>query len=76
MVSNDKIESFIADNMDALAMDISKGQGATLSTLASLLKIENTASFGKKLQTNFSSIYSSSKVSSAQVIDSVIVLGS
>ena len=74
-VSN-KVESFVADNMDSLALDISNGQGATLNTLASLLKVKDSVAFGKKLQSNFSSIYSSSKVTSAQVIDSVIVLGS
>ena len=74
IVSN-KVKIFVADNMDSLALDISNGQGTTLSTLASLLKIKDTVAFGKKLQTNFSSIYSNENISSAQVIDSVILLG-
>lgn len=71
LVSNDKLNKFVADNMDELAMDISSGQGETLQTVAKLMKVENTEAFSAKLQKNFDNIYSSKNVNSAQVIDSI-----
>ena len=35
-VSNDKLNQFVAQNMDELAMDISAGQGETLNTVANV----------------------------------------
>ncbi|WP_198305430.1 DUF3015 family protein [Arcobacter vandammei] len=70
-VSNDKLHKFVNENMDELAMDISTGKGETLNTLAALMNIENKDEFASKLQANFADIYSSEKVSSAEVIDSI-----
>jgi len=70
-VSNDKLNQFVAQNMDELAMDISAGQGETLNTVAKLMNVENKELFSAKLQANFSNIYSSQNVTSAQVIDSI-----
>jgi len=74
-VSNDKANEFVAGNMDILALDISNGQGEALSTLATLLNISNPDTFATVLQSNFESIYSSSDVTSANVIDSIVALG-
>ena len=73
IVSNDKINKFVADNMDKLAMDISAGHGETLDALAELLKIpaDKRASFYAKLKANFDKIYASTAVESADVIDSI-----
>ena len=73
-VSNEKAKSFVADNMDTLAMDISNGQGESIETLATLLNVEDKASFKAKLQNNFANIYSNSDVTSAQVIDSIVAV--
>ena len=70
-VSNDKLNRFVSENMDELAMDISSGKGETLSTVAKLMNVENTSDFSAKLQANFSTIYSSENVTSATVIDSI-----
>ena len=70
-VSNDKLNKFVSENMDELAMDISSGKGETLSTVAKLMNVENTSDFSAKLQANFSTIYSSENVTSATVIDSI-----
>lgn len=70
-VSNDKLNQFVGENMDELAMDISSGKGETLSTVAKLMNVENTQEFSAKLQANFSEIYTSENVTSAQVIDSI-----
>lgn len=74
IVSNEKVKSFIANNMDQLAMDISAGKGESIDTLATLLKVEDKAEFGTKLQNNFSSIYTSSDVEAASVIDSIVAV--
>ena len=74
-VSNDRANEFVAGNMDALALDISNGQGEALTTLATLLNISNPDTFASVLQSNFDKIYTSSKVSSADVIDNIVSLG-
>jgi len=70
-VSNDKLNQFVNENMDELAMDISAGQGETLNTVAKLMNVENSEVFAAKLQANFSDIYANDNVTSAQVIDSI-----
>ncbi len=74
-VSNDKANEFVAENMDMLALDISNGQGEALSTLATLLHVSNKEQFALALQENFDKIYTSSDVSSADVIDNIVALG-
>ena len=70
-VSNDKLNKFVSENMDELAMDISSGQGETLTTVAKLMNVEDTKAFSSKLQSNFTNIYTSENVTSANVIDSI-----
>ncbi len=70
-VSNDKLNKFVTDNMDELALDISAGKGETLSTVAKLMNVEDTSAFSAKLQANFSNIYTNENVTSAAVIDSL-----
>lgn len=70
-VSNDKLNKFVSENMDELAMDISAGQGETLTTVAKLMNVEDTKAFSSKLQENFTNIYTSENVTSANVIDSI-----
>ena len=70
-VSNDKLNKFVEENMDELALDISAGHGETLSTVAKLMNVENNVEFSAKLQSNFTSIYSNENVTSAAVIDSI-----
>ena len=74
-VSNDKANEFVAENMDALALDISNGQGEALTTLATLLNVSNPDTFAKVLQANFDKIYTSENVNSANVIDNIVALG-
>ena len=70
-VSNDKLNKFVEENMDELALDISAGKGETLETVAKLMNVENNSEFSEKLQANFSNVYSSQNVTSANVIDSI-----
>lgn len=70
-VSNDKLNKFVNDNMDSIAMDISKGNGENLTTLASMMGVKDKALFSKKLQSNFDKIYLSENITSAEVIDNI-----
>lgn len=72
MFVNNETHKFVNDNMDKLALDISVGQGETLNTLATLLKVEDKSSFNAKLQANFEKIYTNENVTSADVIDNII----
>ena len=74
-VSNDKANKFVAENMDALALNISNGQGEALDTLATLLHVSNKDVFASTLQSNFDKIYTSEDVTSAEVIDNIVALG-
>ena len=69
--SNDKLNKFVTENMDELALDISAGKGETLSTVAKLMNVEDTSAFSAKLQANFSNIYTNENVTSSTVIDSI-----
>lgn len=73
-VENEKLHRFVNENMDELAMDISVGNGETLNTVATLMNIEDRATFASKLQANFTSIYANENVSSAEVIDNIAKL--
>ena len=72
-IASNEIHKFVSDNMDELAIDISRGNGERLKTLAEMLKIpaNKRAAFYAKLKTNFSKIYASNKVEAADVIDSI-----
>jgi len=72
-VSNDRLNKFVADNMDSLAQDIAAGKGETLSTVAELMSVpsEKRPVFYAALQANFSKIYTSENVKSADVIDNM-----
>lgn len=74
IVSNDKVNVFVASNMDALATDIANGQGETVDTLAVMMEVEDKAAFVAKLQANFDKIYTADSVSSADVIDNIITI--
>jgi len=60
-------DAFVAENMDALATDIAKGEGEYLDTLASIMKVEDRVAFKALLQMNFDTIYTSSDVTSEEV---------
>ena len=71
--SNQKVNVFVADNMDSLAKDIARGKGEHLDTLASLMNIpqKDRVTFNSKLQKNFSRIYTSGDVTTKEVIRNI-----
>ncbi len=75
-VKNEKLQRFVAENMDELAQDIARGEGRYVDTLADLMGVpaEKRPEFYTKLQKNFDRIFPSESVSSAHVIDTIAVL--
>ena len=71
LVMNETTQRFVASNMDQLSKEIAMGHGEAVETLAELLNVENKASFISSLQKNYNSIYTSSNVKMANVLDNV-----
>ena len=73
---NDKVDTFVADNMDNLAIDIASGQGETLDALAEIAEIDSSAKADlyATLQMNFDNIYSSSDISAQDVSAKILAL--
>jgi hypothetical protein len=73
LIAYEKLNKFVGDNMDNLAMDISRGSGEYLTTLAVLLDVpvEGRAGFCSLLQANFSRIYTSDSVTHIDVLNNI-----
>jgi len=77
LVSVREVESFIAGNMDHIAIEASVGEGSYLSALADLLKIEDAAKrqeFFLSMQLNFDRIFPSAEISASDVTRSIVKL--
>jgi hypothetical protein len=64
--------AFIQTNRSALAKDISRGKGATITGLTDLAGCRDARAVGKALQKNFGSIFPSAAVSDQDVSSSMI----
>ena len=73
---NEKVNIFVAENMDNLATDIARGQGEYVNTLALLMEVPSAkrASFRSQLQSHFSDIYTSDKVTHSEVVQNILVV--
>lgn len=58
---------YIAVNQESLKKDIARGEGETLNGLSQVLKCNDTAKLSNTLQQNYSSIFTSNTVKSAEV---------
>lgn len=72
-VAFERLNKFVGDNMDNLAMDISQGNGEYLTTLAVLLDVpmEERPAFYGLLQANFSKIYADESVTHVDVLNNI-----
>jgi hypothetical protein len=70
--SADTAKNFVEANRVALAKDISRGKGATLTSLSELAGCGDAKAVGKKLRKSFKHIFRSASVSDAAVGDSVV----
>ena len=71
---NEKLNTFVADNMDNLARDIARGQGEYLNTLALLMEVPDIKKgvFRSHMQAHFSDIYTSDKVTHSEVVKNIL----
>jgi hypothetical protein len=65
------VDVYIAENMDTLAVDIAKGEGDYLNTLAFLMKAQDKEAFNNLMHSNFSKIYASQDVTSSEVSETI-----
>ena len=65
-------KAFVQTNRAALAKDIARGRGETISSLSALAGCSDPRAVGVKLQRNFRTIFSSAKATDIQVSDSVV----
>ena len=63
---------FIEGNREALAKDISRGEGETLKNLSSLAGCADTKAVGAALQKNFQAIFPAATTPSEAVADAII----
>jgi hypothetical protein len=68
------VKVFIETNKEALAKDISRGQGETLKNLATLAGCTDVSATGAVLQKNFGVIFPNAQVSPDQVSDQILPL--
>jgi hypothetical protein len=67
-------KNYVQANRVALAKDISRGKGATLSALSEVAGCSDSKAVGLKLRKNFKRIFPNAKVEDAAVSDSVVKL--
>lgn len=70
------VDSFVAENMDNLAIDIARGDGQYLDALAHLMKVSNKDSFKNNLKNNFNKIYPTKEITSKDVVKNIILVNS
>lgn len=65
-------KAFIETNREAFAKDAARGQGETITNLATLAGCSNSTAVGATLQSNFSAIFPDAKVADTSVSQSVV----
>ncbi len=65
-------KAFIQANREAVAKDIARGQGETISNLTALAGCHDDKAVGAALQKDFAQIFPTEKVTDIQVSDSVV----
>jgi hypothetical protein len=70
----EKLNIFVADNMNNVATEIASGQGESLEAIADLagINVENKADFFTMLQDNFDTIYPSTQVTHEEVVRNIV----
>jgi Protein of unknown function (DUF3015) len=72
--STESAKNFVEANRVALAKDISRGKGQTLTSLSELAGCSNSKAVGAKLRKNFKRIFPNAQATDAAVSDSVVGL--
>ena len=71
LIGMTETNQFVADNMDALAADIAKGEGEYIDTLSTMLNVSDSVAFKAALQNNFDEIFTSADVSAEEVTSKI-----
>jgi len=73
IVFNNRMENYVAQNLDNLATDMARGNGEYVQTLAILMEVSNSSRpvFYSTLQQNFSRIYTSPDVKASDVVKNI-----
>jgi len=72
-VQNEKVNEFVAGNMDNLAVDIAAGKGESLNTLADLIRMptEKRPVFFTALRDNFDKVYPTPQITHKDVVENI-----
>lgn len=70
LVDNRPLKDYVRDNLDTLARDMAAGSGESLTTLAELAGVPaaERADFCARIQANYARIFTSSDVTSDQIV--------
>lgn len=71
--NNEKVHQYVKGNMEVLALDMSRGEGESLETLALLLNVVDRIAFIANLQKNFDKIYLTSDSTSQQIVARILI---
>ncbi len=66
-----EVNSYVDENMDMLAADISKGKGEYIDTLVDLMNVEKKMAFKYRLKKNFNRIYTREDITSEEVVKNI-----
>lgn len=72
----ERLNEFVASNLDSLAKEIAVGNGESLDTLAELMgvSVDQRTTVYARLQSNFSTIFPSEQVQAGEVIDHIAMV--
>jgi hypothetical protein len=70
--SSASAKAFVQTNRSAMAKDIARGKGETISNLSALAGCRDSMAVGSKLQREFKTIFPNASVTDAQVSDKVV----
>ncbi|GHV09259.1 hypothetical protein AGMMS50229_19080 [Campylobacterota bacterium] len=69
--SNEELNNFTSQNLEQLAIDMSKGSGETLDAFADLAGVSDKDAFFAAAQANFSKIFTSENVTAGEVLSNM-----
>lgn len=70
--SAESAKAFVETNREALAKDVARGQGETISSLSTLAGCSDASAVGATLQQSFSAIFPAASIPDTQVSQSVL----
>ena len=76
LVSNERVQSFVHDNLDQFAREAAAGKGESIETLAEILSISKAdqKAFAQNLQRHFGQIFTSPLVTNFEVVTNLAKL--